>query len=187
MSTFTDATPAERHRSAAARLVEIAEQVTDWDAVTPVTEWQARDVVEHLTWISGMLASRGVALDLPHLEDPVAQTRAQADAVQALLDGPAASQVLDSPLGAQPLADLIDRIYTFDVVAHGWDLARSQGQDVTFDEDYAAGALAGMSAMGPALHASGHFGTPQVVADDATTQERLLALIGRDPHWRPDA
>jgi uncharacterized protein (TIGR03086 family) len=187
VSHFTHATPAERHRSAAARLLAIAEQATDWDAPTPVKEWRARDIPEHLRWICGMLAGMGVTLELAHPQDPVAQTGVLADGVQALLDGPAAGQVLDSPMGPLPLADVIDRFYTFDVVAHGWDLARSQGREGAFDEDYAANAFAGMSAMGEALHASGHFGTPRPVADDATMQERLLALIGRDPHWRPEA
>jgi len=39
--------------------------------------------------------------------------------------------------------------------------------------------------MGPALHESGQFGTPQPVADDASPQDRLIALIGRDPGWVP--
>ena len=72
-------------------------------------------------------------------------------------------------------------------IVPGWDLARSQGLEVTFDEDWATGAFHGMSAMGPALHASGQFGTPQPVGEDAPIQDRLLALLGRDPHWSPGA
>lgn len=185
MSQFTDATPAEQHRVASDRLISIAEQVTDWDAPTPVKEWRARDVPEHLTWLAGFLGGMGVALDIPRVDDPAEQVRVQAAAVQALLEGPAAGEDVDSPMGRMPLARVINDFYTFDVIAHGWDLARSQGVDVAFDEDWATGAFHGMSAMGPALHASGQFGTPQPVADDASIQERLIALLGRDPHWRP--
>lgn len=187
MSQFTDATPAERHRVASDRLISIAEQVSDWDAPTPVKEWRARDVPEHLTWLAGFLGGMGVSLDIPRVDDPAEQVRVQASAVQGLLDGPAAAQDVDSPMGRMPLARVINDFYTFDVIAHGWDLARSQGLDVAFDEDWATGAFYGMSAMGPALEASGQFGTPQPVADDASVQERLIALIGRDPHWRPEA
>lgn len=185
MSRFTDATPAEQHRVASDRLISIAEQVTTWDAPTPVKEWRARDVPEHLTWLAGFLGGMGVGLEIPRVDDPAEQVRVQAAAVQALLEDPAAGEDVDSPMGRMPLARVVNDFYTFDVIAHGWDLARSQGLDVAFDEDWATGALQGMSAMGPALHASGQFGSPQPVADDAPIQERLIALLGRDPHWRP--
>ena len=181
MSEFTDATPAERHRVASDRLISIAEQVTDWDAPTPVKEWRARDVPEHLTWVAGFLGGMGVGLDVPRVDDPAEQVRVQALAVQALLDGAAADEAVDSPMGRMPLARVINDFYTFDVIAHGWDLARSQGLDVAFDEDWATGAFHGMSAMGPALHASGQFGTPQPVADDASIQDRLIALLTAGP------
>jgi uncharacterized protein (TIGR03086 family) len=187
VSQFTDATPAEQHRVASDRLISIAEQVTDWDARTPVKEWRARDVPEHLTWVGGFLSAFGVNLEIPRVDDPAEQVRVQAAAVQGLLEGPAAAEDVDSPMGRMPLAQVINRFYTFDVIAHGWDLARSQGLDVAFDEDWATGAFHGMSAMGPALEASGQFGTPQPVADDASIQDRLIALLGRDPYWRPEA
>jgi hypothetical protein len=41
--------------------------------------------------------------------------------------------------------------------------------------------------MGPALEASGQFGPPQPVGDDAPIQQRLIALLGRDPQWSPEA
>ncbi|NHB84556.1 hypothetical protein G7085_07850 [Tessaracoccus sp. HDW20] len=49
-------TIAIRHAELAARFAAIAEGVTDWDALTPVPEWRARDVVTHLvTWLPGFL------------------------------------------------------------------------------------------------------------------------------------
>ncbi len=187
MSPFTESSPADQHRVASEQLVAIAEQVSDWDAPTPVREWVARDIPEHLTWLGGFLGGLGVSVDIPHHDDPAAQVRSQAQAVQSLLESPAAAQDVDSPMGRMPLAQVIASFYTFDVIAHGWDLARSQGLEVTFDEDWATGAFHGMSAMGPALHASGQFGTPQQVGEDAPIQDRLLALLGRDPHWSPGA
>ena len=43
--------------------------------------------------------------------------------------------------------------------------------------------LAGMQQMAPVIRASGQFGDQQPVADDASAQEKLIAFIGRDPHW----
>ena len=181
MSTLTDATPAERH----AIVLELADGVRDWSAPTPVKEWVAQDVVEHLGWLPGMLGGMGVQLDVPALaQDPVARLRAQSAAVQALLESPEADRVLETSwFGSRPLSWVINNFYTFDVFAHGWDLARSSGQDAELDEDYAEQARAGMAAMGSSLQESGQFGTPQPVADDAPAGERLMALMGRDPNW----
>ena len=37
------------------------------------------------------------------------------------------------------------------------------------------------------LRSSGQFGTRQPVADDASSEQRLAAFIGRDPYWAPPA
>ena len=66
---------------------------------------------------------------------------------------------------------------------HTWDLARASGQDDTLDEAECAEVLAGMQQMAPVIRASGQFGDQQPVADDASAQEKLIAFIGRDPHW----
>ncbi|MFX0537551.1 maleylpyruvate isomerase family mycothiol-dependent enzyme [Ornithinimicrobium sp. Y1847] len=188
MSELTDLTPAERHRTLASRFLEIADGVDDWDAPTPVKEWTNRDVVAHLTWLPGMLAGMGVELDVPQHDDPVEQLRAQTEVVQERLDGPDGEQMVETGMmGQLSFSQVIDRFYNFDLFAHAWDLAKGSGQEIEVDEDYSAGAHAGMSAMGPALHASGQFGSPQPVADDAPASDRLLALIGRDRDWRADS
>lgn len=186
MSELTDATPAERHRVLADRFAAIAENVRDWDAPTPVKEWRAIDVVEHLGWLPGMLAGLGVTLEVPEGGSALDRFRVQSAAVQRLLDGPEASREVDTRfMGRLPVAQVIDRFYAIDLFAHAWDLARASGQELELDEDYAAAAYAGMSAMGPALHESGQFGQPQPVPEQASSADRLIALIGRDPQWQP--
>ena len=60
-----------------------------------------------------------------------------------------ADRVIDTQVfGVMPLSVVIDQFYNFDLFAHAWDLAKASGQDASLDEDYAAGAYAGMSAMG---------------------------------------
>lgn len=186
MSDLTAASVAERHRRLSEEFLALAEGVEDWDAPTPVPEWKAEDVVAHLAWLPGMLESMGSQLEVPSADLPLDQLREQSRVVQAVLDGPDADTVIETGfMGSLPLSQVIDRFYSFDLYAHAWDLARASGQEITLDEDYAQGAFEGMSAMGPALHASGEFGTPQPAADDAPPSQKLLALIGRDPHWRP--
>lgn len=188
MSALTDATPAERHRLLAGRFAALIDGTTDWDARSPVPEWTAAEVVEHLGWLPGLLGQWGVTLDVPEADTPAERFRAQTAAVQAMLDGPDAGRIVETGMfGDLPLAHVIDQFYNFDLYAHAWDLARATGQAVSLEEDYAKGAYEGMSAMGPALHESGQFGTPQPVADDASYADKLIALIGRDPKWEPAA
>ncbi|HOT57104.1 MAG TPA: hypothetical protein PL014_08175, partial [Ornithinibacter sp.] len=70
MSQFTESSPADQHRVASDQLVAIADRVSDWDAPTPVREWVARDIPEHLTWLGGFLGGLGVSVDIPHHDDP---------------------------------------------------------------------------------------------------------------------
>ncbi len=182
---------ARRHAENAQRFLAIAEGVTDWSAPTPVKEWTARDVVDHLvTWFPGFLAG-GSDLTIPAgpavADDPVGAFRHQSSAVQAILDDPATTRrVFGSTMfGELPLAQVIDQFYSADVLMHRWDLAKASGQDPDLDEDVVKAMQAGMAAMGGALRASGQFGEEQPVGADATTVEKFIAFIGRDPSWEP--
>lgn len=193
MTSLVDLTTPERYRAAAVTFTERVRGTTDWDAPTPVAEWRARDVVDHLTtWLPGMLAG-GCDVRLepgPSAgEDPVAAWEHVDRQVQALLDDPATAGVTFSHehIGTLPLPELIDRYFTSDVVFHTWDLARATGQDDRLDEAFIADAYAGMRAMADVIRGSGQFGQEQPVREGAGTQERLIAFIGRDPYWAPPA
>lgn len=187
MSKLTEASPAERHRQIAAQFTRLIEGTTDWSVLTPVPEWSAGDVVDHLTsWFPGLMAMCGI--ELPQATGQRANDfAAQTEAVQALLDDPdaAAQPVTIGPMPAQPLAVVIDNFYTIDVFLHGWDLAKATGQEIELDTDSAISMHAGMTALGPALQASGHYGPPVPVPADDTPQRRLIGLIGRNPDWQP--
>lgn len=189
MSELTDATPAERHRLIAAHFTDLVDGVRDWDAPTPVSQWRASDVVDHLTgWLPGFLdAFAGVHLDeATESADFREKWRTQRDGVQALLDSPRATDVVETEtFGTMTLERLLDQFYTADVFMHSWDLAMASGQEASLDPEFADRMYAGMAAMGPALHASGQFGAPQPVPADANEVDRLIALIGRDPRWVP--
>ena len=183
--------PAPRHRVVAGGFTEVARATRDWDAPTPVDGWAARDVVRHLLqWFPGFLASgSGIVLpDVPSVdEDPVGAWEARAGAVQAVLDDPSAGETVfsDPHTGALPLDLAVDRFYTADALMHTWDLARASGRDVVLDPDVCAQMLAGMEPIEGLMRSSGQYGPRVPVPDDASTQDRLLGFIGRDPAWRP--
>lgn len=185
--------PADRHRAVSDAFTEVVRGVGDWDAPTPVPEWRARDVIDHLvTWSAGFVEG-GAGVRLPRgpgaAVDPVATWEEYAAAVQALLDDPATAdrRMANPHLGDLPLPEAIDRFYTSDVFLHTWDLARATGQDDRLEEATCAAMLAGMEPMEEAIRTSGHYGPRVPVPDDASAQDRLLGFIGRDPGWRPPA
>lgn len=71
-----------------------------------------------------------------------------------------------------------------EVVIHGWDIARSTGQDYDVDEDVAQAVLDHVSAFAAGGPVEGLFGPAIEIADDAPTFDRAIALSGRDPKWR---
>ncbi|MEV4895536.1 TIGR03086 family protein, partial [Nonomuraea sp. NPDC055795] len=78
---------------------------------------------------------------------------------------------------------------------HGWDLAKATGQDATIDAEDVRLSWESVSELPPELieqfRTPGAFGPgvevfgPEVkVGPDASPQDRLLGMIGRDPNWQ---
>ncbi len=180
--------PADEHRRIAGAFTATVEGVAPdaWEHPAPVDGWVARDVVRHLVeWFPAFLDGAGITLPAgPSVDDdPVGAWRAQTDAVQALLDDPAAAdRVQDLPhIGRMSIGQATDMIYTGDVFLHRWDLARATGQDETLDPEKCAAMLEGMLPMDDVLRQSGQYGPRVSVPDGADVQTRLLAFIGRTP------
>lgn len=180
---------ADRHRRVAGAFSDRVDGVTDWSVPTPVSDWAAIDVVDHLvTWSGAFLAAGGVDLAAgPAVAaDPVAAWSHHAGQVQALLDAGDADRVFVHPYaGEHALETAIDRFYTTDVFLHTWDLARATGQPDTLDPERCAEILEGMRPIDELLRSSGQYGPAVPVAADASVQDQLLGFIGRDPAWRP--
>jgi uncharacterized protein (TIGR03086 family) len=182
-------TPSQRHQRYAGAFTDRVLGVPDgrWDAPAPVEGWVARDVVRHLVeWFPAFLeGGTGIRLQPgpPVDEDPARAWLAQRDAVQALIDDPAAAdRVLRNPhLGEVPLPQAVDRFYTADVFMHTWDLARATGQAETLDPEMCEELYQGMLPMDDILRASGQYGPRVAVPDTADAQTRLLGFIGRQP------
>ena len=184
---------ADRYRAAAAGFTQRVHGTTDWDVPTPVAQWRARDIVDHLvTWLPAMV-SGGSTVEFASgpcaHDDPVAAWAHLDRQVQALLDDPATAAIehTNPHTGTAPVPQVIDQYFTSDVTFHTWDLARATGQDDRLDADFVAGAYAGMTSMTDMIRGSGQFGEQQPVPDDATTQDKLFAFLGRDPRWIPPA
>jgi uncharacterized protein (TIGR03086 family) len=157
-----------------------------WDAPTPCDGWRARDVVGHLTtWVPAVLGRGEVDFgELPSADDDPACAWRVFDAAvdRALADPTIAERSFDvGPPGTMKVAEAVSMLVTGDVLVHTWDLARATGLPEHLDGELVHGMLGGIESMGDALEASGHYGPPVAVSDDADEQTRLLALTGRNP------
>jgi uncharacterized protein (TIGR03086 family) len=180
--------PAEQHAQDAARFTALVESArgADWDRPSPVKEWTARGVVEHLIeWLPGFLGAADVSLPPVDTSDLIAAWRQRAADVQQLLETQGDREFEGRMIGRTTVADAIDRFYTADIWMHSWDLARALGQQIDMGEERCAAALAGMEPMEQVLRDSGQFGSRVDVPSDASAQDRFIGFIGRDPYWQP--
>lgn len=181
----TDEPVAERYRRLAAAFAgRVASVPGDaWGAATPCGEWDVRELVRHVVDTQGLflgLIGRTTPDGPPVDDDPPGAWRAASAAVQAALDDPAASAAeFEGFFGRTRFDTAVDRFVCFDLVVHGWDLARATGQDETIgpaDLDHVRSVL---PMFGEALHGPGVCGPAREVPADADAQTRLLAELGR--------
>jgi len=66
-----------------------------------------------------------------------------------------------------------------DVLIHGWDLAKATGQDTALDPELVDACWTVINPQMELLKGSGMFGTEVPVPDDADSQTKLLATLGR--------
>jgi uncharacterized protein (TIGR03086 family) len=119
-------------------------------------------------------SSRGVA------HDPNAAFAAASAAVQADLDDPERRVAgFEGFAGPTTFEEAVDRFLSFDLVVHGWDLAKATGQEAHIPDEDVAGALDSAKAFGPALRSPGVMGPELEAPPDADEQTKLLAFLGR--------
>lgn len=177
---------ADRYRRLSATFAERIANVPAgaWDDPTPCPDWTVRDLVGHVVQSQGMFRTF-VGREAPDVDvtaDPAAAFDTVRTLVQGDLDDPErAGSTFEGHFGTQTFEQAVDRFLVFDLVVHGWDLARATGQDEALDPDEVAGMLAGMEPMDEAIRGSGQFGPRVPVPDDADTQTKLIAFTGRQP------
>jgi uncharacterized protein (TIGR03086 family) len=171
----------------AAERILLAVRDDQWHDPTPCTDWQVRDVVNHMV-VGNDLFARIVRHEPPATARAMPGTgpaflSAYRDSAAALLDAfrqPGMLQeVFTVPVGTVPgIVALHLRIV--EMLVHGWDVARAIGYPATFPDDLAEQALAFSRGKLPDIPADrSPFAPPQPVADDAPAIDRLAACLGR--------
>lgn len=156
-----------------------------WDNASPCPEWTARDVVGHVVSTQGMfLGFVGRELgDIPSVdEDPLAAWNAARSVLQRDLEDPErATEEFDGLLGRTTFEAAVDRFLSFDLVVHGWDLARAAKLDDRIDPDDVARVREQAESFGDAMRSPQVFGPEVDPPPGADEQARLLAFLGRQP------
>ena len=176
------------HRAGLTAFTSVARRVPQaaWRAPTPCSEWDAAALVEHVIGFHQylLLAPLGVRAHRPRV-GTLGRWLATERAIESVLDDPDA---LERPASyfdgatrrpVELLPSLAD-----DTLVHTWDLAQAVGLPDGLDADLCAGAYARARRQVAGRAESGLYAAPVAVSEDASVQDRLLGLLGRDPRWR---
>ncbi len=169
----------------------------DLSKPTPCRCWTLYGLLAHMTTqhYGFAAASRGDAdpekwklLSLG--DEPV---RAYLDSADHVIDAFAAEGVADRafPLPEfrpEPFpAEQAIGFHLVDYVVHAWDVAKTLGADLTFDDEVldAAHAVAAIVPAGPVRLAPGAAFGPEVPWEGGSRLDQLVAYLGRSPAWTP--
>lgn len=183
---------ADFHRRAVEHFDRHVSNVSDdqWDAPTPCTDWSVRDLVNHVVnenmWTPDLLSGKtieevGDRYDGDLLgADPKGVWASSASGATSAVGGVADfGSMVNVSWGQIPAQMYVEQL-SMDHLIHGWDLAKAIGGDTNLDEELVEFCYAIAKAQEELIRGSGVFGDSVEVPDDANTQTRLLAILGRE-------
>lgn len=156
-----------------------------WEAETPCTGWNAKQLVEHqCAVLNGVaeIARKGAMVGptpSPESADPVGTWNTCRDALLEALDTQGAL-VQEGPFwfGAADVDALVEAV-AWDPVTHAWDLASAGGIDHGLSPALVDATMDTVVPRIEMLSESGRTAAAVEVADDAPVLDRYLALVGR--------
>ncbi|WP_405637848.1 TIGR03086 family metal-binding protein [Streptomyces sp. NBC_01178] len=194
---------------AARRVVGLLDAVDDrlLDGPTPCPDYTVRELLGHLAGLATAFrdaarkdlgASTAASPDaaLPVLDDDWREALPRRlEEVAAAWRSPDAWTGTTRAGGVELPGEVAGVVALNELLVHGWDLARSTRQPYAAGEAElrACEALLTPPERGPedtagpdGSEGDGVFGPPVAVEDDAPLLDRVIALSGRRPDWRPD-
>jgi uncharacterized protein (TIGR03086 family) len=160
-----------------------------WDEPSPCEGWSAREVAGHAIGVVANIPAKlglGPAVnafeDVARIagDDPVASFRPIKWLTLTALDSEGApATVIRSSMGEMTIDDYLVPLGR-DAVVHAWDIARAVGIDAALDPDLVDETLTRIR-LEEMTRGQGRYGEIVELPADASAQDRLLALTGRDP------
>jgi uncharacterized protein (TIGR03086 family) len=199
MDTHTQTTPTIDLEPAARQIASLLDGVDEQqlDGPTPCPDYAVRELLAHLVGLT--TAFRDAARkDLGPTTDtaPDASVPVLGDdwreALPPLLDElvtawrePAARQGMTRAGSVDLPAEVALLVALDELVIHGWDLARSTGQQYEGDEASLRASLAMLTPSDGNPRPESIFGPPVPVPAEAPLVDRAIAMSGRRPDWEP--
>jgi uncharacterized protein (TIGR03086 family) len=173
------------------RFDELVQQVRDdqWTNQTPCTEWDVRALVRHIVyedlWAPPLFEGQTIEQvgdrfegDILGNDPKAAWEQASKAAVAAVEEDGAMERTVHLSWGDEKGEEYTSQLL-LDHVVHGWDLARGIGADDRLDPQLVEECYARWKDRQEMVREAGVFGDQQAVENNADTQTKLLALLGR--------
>ncbi|MBI1351436.1 MAG: TIGR03086 family protein [Actinomycetales bacterium] len=163
-----------------------------WASPTPCTDWPVRAVVNHLVGMNLVFSALVGGEPMPTRveladEDLAARYDSSAELLLAAFSAPGALDGdIAGPLGSASGEERL-QIRLYDLIAHGWDVARATGQSLNLPEELVEHSLAFSSVQLHGVDRSGRFAPARSVPDSAEAIDRLVSFLGRDVNWSAPA
>jgi uncharacterized protein (TIGR03086 family) len=161
---------------------------------TPCTDWQVRDVINHIIGATRFFADLAEWGSSPEEQEwPVyadgdfaASFAEQSRRVISGFSAPGAmDRMMALPTGPAPGSRCIE-VASGEIIVHGWDLAKATGQATPADQGVAEALLSSAYASLCVEVRSNDpppFASEIGAAPGAAAIDRLAAFLGRDPGW----
>jgi uncharacterized protein (TIGR03086 family) len=155
---------------------------------TPCSEWKLQDLLNHMVyevlWVPEMVAGKTVSEVGDKYEGDALGSNFAVSWREAAVEALAAVEAADLNVIAHlsyadvPITRYINEIGA-DILVHTWDVAQALKCTLTMDPQITAAVYNNTLPHYDEMAASGLFGTPVDVPQDAGIQPRLLAIFGR--------
>jgi uncharacterized protein (TIGR03086 family) len=165
---------------------------------TPCADWDVRALVNHIMFWSAFRSELAARKQTAPADDPIteetdftrddgwaATLQTQLGKAIAAWAEPTAIEGNTGLAGGSMPAPAICTMMIGELVVHGWDLAKATGQHLEVDDEIVAAVHELTTNMAEQGRAYGAYGAEVQAQAGATPLDRVLALSGRDPSWKP--
>ncbi|QNE73943.1 TIGR03086 family protein [Streptomyces finlayi] len=199
MDTHSTTRPALDLTSAAERIRALLGAIEDrqLDGPTPCPDYAVRELLAHLVGLTtafrdaarkdlGPTTDTAPDAALPVLDDDWREALPRLlDEMAAAWSDPAAWEGMTRAGGVDLPGEVAGLVALNELVVHGWDLARSTGQEFRAAEADLRSSEAMLTSADGGPGSADIFGPPVPVPADAPLLDRVIGLSGRRPDWRP--
>lgn len=147
-----------------------------WTNPSPCEDWTARDVVVHVANNFNRIAGTEEVVG-EHDNIVEAWDAAKARLAERMTGD--LTVMFPGPMGPMPLAQMLGRFVSMDVLVHTFDLARAVGGDEQLDEEAVAMSYSALKPMGDMIRRPGVFGAAIEAPEGADLQTEFLCFLGR--------